>query len=97
MSRNPDIVVFCIVDTAPPRATNNPARLGRSLQDLRRRRRLSQAQLAESLGVQRSYLSQLENGEFSEQVKRILDILNALDADLIVMDRATPRPVTGAP
>ena len=66
---------------------SNPTNLGNALRLLRRRRGLSQAALAEVLGVQRSYLSQLENGDFSEQVKRIFDLLNALGADLSVTDR----------
>jgi HTH-type transcriptional regulator / antitoxin HipB len=65
----------------------NPTNLGNALRLLRRRRGMSQAALAEVLGVQRSYLSQLENGDFSEQVKRIFDLLNALGADLSVTDR----------
>jgi transcriptional regulator with XRE-family HTH domain len=66
---------------------SNPTSLGNALRLLRRRRGLSQAALAESLGVQRSYLSQLENGDFSEQVKRLFDTLNVLGADLVVLDR----------
>jgi transcriptional regulator with XRE-family HTH domain len=42
--------------------------------------KLTQAALAEKLGIHRSYLSQLESGELFEQVKRVFDVLNALEA-----------------
>jgi HTH-type transcriptional regulator / antitoxin HipB len=67
--------------------SDTPDALGRSLKALRRRRGLTQAALAQNLGIHRSYLSQLESGELSEQVKRVFDVLNALEARLIVEDR----------
>lgn len=71
----------------PTLPSDTPAALGRSLMALRRRRGLTQSQLAQHLGLHRSYLSQLENGELSEQVKRLFDVLHALDAQLVVQDR----------
>jgi transcriptional regulator with XRE-family HTH domain len=65
----------------------SPAALGRSLRALRRRRGLSQAQVAEQLGLQRSYLSQIENGEVNEQVKRIVELVRLLGGDLSIRDR----------
>lgn len=59
-----------------------------TLRTLRRRRGLSQAELAAMVGIQRSYLSQLENGDVSEQVKRIFDVLIALSGELTVTDRS---------
>lgn len=73
--------------TAATLPSDTPDALGRSLKALRSRRGLTQAQLAESLGINRSYLSQLESGDLSEQVKRVFDVLNALEARLIVEDR----------
>lgn len=39
---------------------------------------MTQAQLAEMAGLQRSYLSELENGKETEQVRRILRVLRQL-------------------
>lgn len=71
----------------PTLPCDTPSALGRSLKALRRRRGLTQVELAQRLGLHRSYLSQLENGELSEQVKRVFDVLHALDAQLVVHDR----------
>lgn len=67
--------------------SGTPAALGLTLRTLRRRRGLSQAELARTVGIQRSYLSQLENGEVSEQVRRIFDLLIALSGELSTSDR----------
>lgn len=55
-----------------------PDSLGAALRHFREQASLSQAQLAESVGVHRSYLSDLEQGKESEQVRRILRILRHL-------------------
>jgi HTH-type transcriptional regulator / antitoxin HipB len=52
--------------------------LGTALRHFREQAGLSQAQLAESVGVNRSYLSDLEQGKGSEQVRRILRIFRQL-------------------
>jgi len=55
-----------------------PDSLGVALRHFRKQAGLSQAQLADSVGVHRSYLSDLEQGKESEQVRRILRILRHL-------------------
>jgi transcriptional regulator with XRE-family HTH domain len=55
-----------------------PDSLGAALRHFREQSGLSQAQLAESVGVHRSYLSELEQGKESEQLRRILRILRQL-------------------
>jgi transcriptional regulator with XRE-family HTH domain len=55
-----------------------PDSLGPALRHFREQAGLSQAQLAEAVGVHRSYLSDLEQGKQSEQVRRILRILRHL-------------------
>jgi transcriptional regulator with XRE-family HTH domain len=55
-----------------------PASLGTAIRHYRRAAGLSQAELAEMVGVHRSYLSDLERGQSSEQVKRLLRILKQL-------------------
>jgi transcriptional regulator with XRE-family HTH domain len=65
----------------------DPVLLGHALKTLRKRRGLSQAELAQSLGLHRSYLSQLESGGLNEQVMRVFDVLMALNAELAIVDR----------
>jgi HTH-type transcriptional regulator / antitoxin HipB len=55
-----------------------PASLGEAIRHYRREAGLTQAQLAEMTGLQRSYLSELESGKETEQVKRILRVLRQL-------------------
>jgi len=55
-----------------------PESLGAALRHFREQSGLSQAQLAEAVGVHRSYLSDLEQGKETEQVRRILRILRHL-------------------
>lgn len=55
-----------------------PASLGDAIRHYRTAAGLTQAQLAERAGLQRSYLSELENGKETEQLKRILRTLRQL-------------------
>jgi transcriptional regulator with XRE-family HTH domain len=64
-----------------------PASLGIALRHYREQAGLSQAQLADSVGLHRSYLSELEQGKESEQVKRILRLLRHLGVRM-VLERA---------
>ena len=54
------------------------ASLGEAIRHYRREAGLTQAQLAELAGLRRSYLSELESGKETEQVKRILRVLRQL-------------------
>jgi transcriptional regulator with XRE-family HTH domain len=56
----------------------SPASLGDALRHYRTSAGLTQAQLAELTGLQRSYLSELESGKETEQLKRILRVLRQL-------------------
>ena len=55
-----------------------PASLGAAIRHYRRQAGLSQAELAERVGLNRTYLSALEQGRETEQVKRILRLLKQL-------------------
>jgi HTH-type transcriptional regulator/antitoxin HipB len=55
-----------------------PASLGAAIRHYRRQAGLSQAELAERTGLHRSYLSELERGRETEQVKRVIRILKEL-------------------
>jgi transcriptional regulator with XRE-family HTH domain len=52
--------------------------LGDAIRHFRTEAGLTQAQLAEMAGLQRSYLSELETGKETEQLKRILRVLRQL-------------------
>ncbi len=56
----------------------SPASLGDAIRHYRTAAGLTQAQLAEMSGLQRSYLSELESGKETEQLKRILRVLRQL-------------------
>jgi transcriptional regulator with XRE-family HTH domain len=55
-----------------------PASLGDAIRHYRTEAGLTQAQLAEMTGLGRSYLSELETGKETEQLKRILRVLRQL-------------------
>jgi transcriptional regulator with XRE-family HTH domain len=55
-----------------------PASLGAAIRHYRLQSGLSQAELAELTGLHRTYLSDLEQGKETEQVRRILRILKEL-------------------
>jgi transcriptional regulator with XRE-family HTH domain len=55
-----------------------PASLGTALRHYRQEAGLSQADLAERAGLNRTYLSALEQGKETEQVRRLLRVLKQL-------------------
>lgn len=56
----------------------SPSSIGDAIRHYRTAAGLTQAQLAEMTGLQRSYLSELEGGKETEQLKRILRVLRQL-------------------
>jgi transcriptional regulator with XRE-family HTH domain len=84
------------------------AKLGRDLALARRRRRITQASLAERAGIARKTLVRLEQGDpkvAMEYLARVLDVLGELErlgqlldsgadeAGLLMMDEALPQRV----
>ena len=55
-----------------------PASLGAAIRHYRREAGLTQAELAERTGLHRTYLSALERGQETEQLRRILRVLKQL-------------------
>lgn len=64
-----------------------PASLGDAIRHYRTEAGLTQAQLAEMAGLQRWYLSELETGKETEQLKRIFRVLRQLGVRM-TLDRA---------
>ena len=56
----------------------SPASLGDAIRHYRKEAGLTQADLAEAVGLQRSYLSELEHGKETEQLTRINRVLKRL-------------------
>jgi HTH-type transcriptional regulator/antitoxin HipB len=67
----------------------SPEDLGRAIAELRRDQQLSQAQLAEKAGVDRTYIAKLEGGHRSALLDLIFDVLAELDANITVARRNT--------
>jgi HTH-type transcriptional regulator / antitoxin HipB len=63
------------------------ASLGDAIRHYRTQAGLSQAQLAEATGLQRSYLSELERGKETEQLARVLRLLRYLGVRM-TLDKA---------
>lgn len=74
-------------DTTGPFRIYSPASLGDAIRHYRTETGLTQAQLAEMAGLQRSYLSELETGKETEQLKRILRLLRQLGVRM-TLDKA---------
>jgi len=64
-----------------------PASLGDAIRHYRTEAGLTQAELAERAGLHRSYLSELESGKETEQLKRILWVLRQLGVRM-TLDKA---------
>lgn len=64
-----------------------PASLGDAIRHYRNEAGLTQAELASKAGLQRSYLSELEGGKETEQLRRILRVLRQLGIRM-TLDRA---------
>lgn len=78
-------------DFTPPSSSRyrvyTPASLGDAIRHYRTETGLTQAQLAEAAGIQRSYLSELENGKETEQLKRVFRLLRQLGVRM-TLDKA---------
>ena len=61
-----------------------PASLGAAIRHFRIEGGLTQAQLADLAGLNRTYLSDLERGKETEQLRRILRVLNQLGLRMTV-------------
>jgi len=73
--------------TPGPYRIYGAASLGDALRHYRTEAGLTQAQLAEATGLQRSYLSELERGKETEQLARILRLLRHLGVRM-TLDKA---------
>jgi len=73
--------------TSNPYRVYNAAALGAALRHFRKEAGLTQQELADRVGLQRSYLSELEVGKETEQVRRLFQVLRQLGVR-ITLDKA---------
>ncbi|CAN5873837.1 hypothetical protein BH23ACT10_BH23ACT10_34230 [soil metagenome] len=66
----------------------DPVSLGRAIGHFRTASELTQADLAESVGLHRPYLSRIERGIGTEQLTRVFRILRRLGLEVVVQRRA---------
>lgn len=64
-----------------------PSSLGDAIRHYRNEAGLTQAQLAELAGLHRSYLSEMESGKETEQLRRLLRVLKQLGVRM-TLDKA---------
>lgn len=67
--------------------------LGRVLADARERHGFKQAELAEKLGLPASYLSKIENGTRRLDVIELIQIAEAMNADVAELIRDVERAI----
>jgi len=63
-------------------AISFPVRLGRRLSEIREKRGLSQAQLADMAEIGRAHLSQIENGAVAARIDTLYALAGALETRL---------------
>ncbi len=73
---------------AGPFRVFTPASVGDAIRHYRTEAGLTQAQLAEMAGISRWYLSELETGKETEQLKRLLIVLRQLGVRM-TLEKAT--------
>lgn len=68
-------------------------RIGEVIGELRRDRKLTQAQLAETAGISKSTLANIELGRLNFEITSFLNVLEALDEPMVyVLYRAVVEP-----
>lgn len=62
----------------------NAEALGQAIRHFREEAGLTQAELAEQVGVHRSYLAELEGGKVTEQTRRLVGLLKVLGVRIVI-------------
>jgi transcriptional regulator with XRE-family HTH domain len=71
--------------------TMNPHDLGRRIKELRQAKRLSQARLAERIGIDQSQISRIENGESGATLETLLALSRVFNVSLDELTGETPE------
>jgi HTH-type transcriptional regulator/antitoxin HipB len=65
----------------------SPKQLGAALRRFRRERKMTQAQLASRAGLRQATVSQVENGLETVKLNTVMDLLRALDLEVVLQPR----------
>jgi transcriptional regulator with XRE-family HTH domain len=71
----------------PLRLNGLPMNMRQYLKDVRRARGLTQEQLGEKLGIPQMHVSGIESGKVVPRYDTLLDVVRALDHDLVLVPR----------
>lgn len=63
--------------------------IGVVIQNYRKKKQLSQAQLGQTINLWQETISKIENGNPATRIDNICDILSALDLELVIRPRST--------
>jgi HTH-type transcriptional regulator/antitoxin HipB len=66
--------------------------LGNALRRFRRKRGLTQVALAKQAGMRQGTVSQLESGLETVKMKTVMDLLQALDLEVVIQPRTKGSP-----
>lgn len=75
------------METSGPYRIYTPDSLGAAIRHYRQEAGLTQEELAERAGLNRTYLSELEGGKETQQIRRILRVLRQLGVRM-TLDKA---------
>ncbi len=65
--------------------------IGRTIRDERKRRKLTQGEVAAAAGIARATLSQIENGSIREiGIRKLIRVLDCLDLEMATRPRGAP-------
>ena len=68
------------------------AQMGAALRRRRKQVRLSQEQLGDKIKLRQATISRLEGGDAGTKLGTLLDVLAALDLELVIRPRSKARP-----
>lgn len=69
-----------------------PKDIGHAIREARKRKELTQQQLAGLSGVWQETISKVENGVASTKLETLFDLLSALDLEITIGDRSKGKP-----
>ena len=72
------------MSTPPEFRVYNAEGLGQAIRHFREEAGLTQAELAEQVGVHRSYLAEMEAGKVTEHTRRLVGLLKALGVRMVI-------------
>jgi transcriptional regulator with XRE-family HTH domain len=76
------------MDTNEPFLVYNAEALGQAISHFRELAELTQAELADRVGIQRTYLAKLEAGRTTEQTQRLVELLKEVGARIVIQKAA---------